>query len=82
MSTASHYPTLNIHVEACGTSEMGYYKRLPDAREQEKHGAHVYGIYMYMISLDWAWSETGLKQHFKELALPAQGREFLGIFLY
>ena len=52
MSKASHYPTLNIHVEAFGTSEMGYYKRLSHVREQEKHGAHVYGIYMYRISLD------------------------------
>ena len=52
MSTASHYPTLNIHVEACGTWEMGYYKRLSHAREQEKHGAHVYGIYMYRKSLN------------------------------
>ena len=40
MLKASHYPTLNIHVEACGTSEMGYYKRLSHVREQEKHGAH------------------------------------------
>ena len=69
---------------ACGISEMGYYKRLSHVREQEKHGAHVYGIYMYRISLDWAWSETGLKQHFilKGISSPAQDREFLGIFLY
>ena len=52
MSKASHYPTLNIHVEACGTSEMGYYKRLSHVREQEKHGAHLYGIYMYRKSLE------------------------------
>ena len=44
MSKASHYPTLNIHVEACGTSEMGYYKRLSHVRELEKHGAHFYGM--------------------------------------
>ena len=93
MSKASHYPTFNIHVEACSTSEMDYYKRLSRVREQEKHGAHFYGIYMYRKSLDWALSETcsilgmfvpSLKQHFilKGVSSPAQGREFLGIFLY
>ena len=84
MSKASHNPTLNIHVEAWSTSEMGYSKRLSHVREQEEHGAHFYGIHMYWISLDWAWSETGLKQHFilKGVSSAAQGREYLGIFLY
>ena len=92
MSKASHYPTLNIHVEAFGTSEMGYYKRLSHVREQEKHGAHFYGIYMYRISLDCAWSETcsilgmfvsSLKQHFilRGVTSPSQGRDILGTFL-
>ena len=54
MSKALHYHTLNLHVEASGTSEMGYYKRLSHVREQEKHGAHFYGIYMDRKSLDWA----------------------------
>ena len=31
---------------------MGYYKRLSHVREQEKHGAHFYGIYMYRKSLE------------------------------
>ena len=52
MSKASHNPTLNIHVEACSTSEMGYSKRLSHVREQEEHEAHFYGIHMYWISLD------------------------------
>ena len=44
MSKASHYPTLNIHVEAFGTSEMGYYKRLSHVREQENMG-HTFMAY-------------------------------------
>ena len=55
-SKASHYPTLNIHVEAC--SNENYCKTWSHVREQEKHRAHFYGIYMYRKSLDWAWSET------------------------
>ena len=55
-SKASHYPTLNIHVEAC--SNGNYCKTWSHVREQEKHRAHFYGIYMYRKSLDWAWSET------------------------
>ena len=84
MSKALHYPTLSIHVEACSTSEMGYFKKLSHVTQQEEHGAHFYGIYMYRISLYRAWSETGLKQHFilKGVSSPTQGREFIGIFLY
>ena len=36
MSKASHYPILDIHVEACGTSEMGYFKRLGTLRSRTR----------------------------------------------
>ena len=57
MSTASHYPTLHIHVEACGTSEMATTKDYL-MLENRKNMGHTFVAY---TCTGYHWTEHGLR---------------------